>query len=184
MRNVGGAHLRSHIPKLQALGDALGHGQTHYVFYENDSTDDTRETLEVLLGNNSRATLLFETGQTLKGRTERIAHARNSVLEYIEKELRDYDYMLMIDMDGVCGGRDMSLGYDITAFEAALRVGGNWDAVFFLFEPYWDLWAFRHPTWMPHNMYGPQASQNRIKRSQDMDQVFRPGEWLDAILPS
>ena len=116
MRNVGGDHLRAHIPKVQALGDALGH-ETHCVFYENDSTDDTRAALKELLGNHSRATLLLEKGQAQGGRTERIAKARNKVLDYIEEELADCDCVILTDMDGVCGGRDMSLGHDVNAFE-------------------------------------------------------------------
>jgi hypothetical protein len=155
LKNIGSKHLRNHIPKLIALGHALG--DFHIIFFENDSTDDTRAALREHLGDRSFATLIFKDNQRSKGRTNAIAAARNYVLEEVEANWRHYDYMFMTDMDGICGGADMSVSYDVEVFKRALARAAEWDAISFRFVPYWDLWAFRHPKWMPYSLFSPEA---------------------------
>ena len=123
----------------------------HIVIFENDSTDGTREKLLSYFGNVSIATLILEdhapgfnidAGPLSIERTNRIAHARNRLLDFVRSSalVAEFDYFYMMDMDGVCGGPNMSLSYDPEIFLYALTVlQDQWDGIFFRFQPYWDL---------------------------------------------
>ena len=67
----------------------------------------------------------------------------------------------MTDMDGVCGGVQQELSYDSHVFAEAFERHNEWDAISFLFEPYWDIWAFRHKDIHPYDQYGPYNNRNR-----------------------
>jgi hypothetical protein len=181
MKNIGGKHLRNHIPKLVALGQALG--EFHIILFENDSTDDTRATLNELLGNKPYATLIFKDGIRIGERTHAIAYARNQVIEEVEAKWRHYDYMIMTDMDGICGGADMAVSYDIEVFKRAFSRAGEWDAISFHFVPYWDLWAFRHPKWMPNSLFDDKTHQNIIRDQNQMEEMVSsmgPDELMEV----
>lgn len=71
-------------------------------------------------------------------------------------------YMLMTDLDGVCGGtQHPELSYDTNIFTEAFERASEWDAVSFVFEPYWDMWAFRQQDVHPHDHFGPSKHRNR-----------------------
>lgn len=74
-------------------------------------------------------------------RTARIASARNELLRYVSKNLNDFDFVAMVDLDGV--NRDLKARNIRTIFE-----WNSWDAVF-ANQPlrYYDIWALRADGW-------------------------------------
>ena len=70
------------------------------IFYENDSTDDTRKMLREFFTNTSYATVITENGMRGTTRTNRLAYARNRVLDIVQTQFTHYDFMIMTDMDG------------------------------------------------------------------------------------
>ena len=157
-------HLMKHLHILGATFDAY-----HIIIFENDSKDKT----SALLDNMQNATILHGRNVPSGSRTQRIAYARNRVLDEIRRRWNHYDFVLMKDMDGMCGsGPDTNKTYDSGMFGAYFRRSNEWDVLSFRVSPYWDLWAFRHAVVMPENMYGPKSSKNSIRRANDMDAFF------------
>lgn len=126
-----------------------------FVFVENDSKDETRQLLAnwgkpranfCLLGMDGLGLLPF--------RTVRLAVARNTYLEIIRNSrFRDFDYLFVVDMDGV-NEREVDLHaverclefLDADARHAALFANQS--------GPYFDMWALRHPTRCPRDIWG------------------------------
>ena len=70
--------------------------------------------------------------------------------------------MLMTDLDGVCGGADPSKSYDPRVLQRAFDRAAEWDVVSFIFEPYWDLWAFRQAEIHPYDHFGWNHKKNEV----------------------
>ena len=170
VRQKGENHLRIHIRKLLELGQSLG--SFHLILYENDSSDNTRNVLKSMLSNNSMATLLFEDNIHTNGRTHAIARARNIIVEHVETHFSTSKYMIMTDMDGVCGAEDPTKSYDPEVFKYVVSRSDEWDALSFRNRPYWDLWAFRHSEYMPYNKFGSKNHLNKIQVFADWDTFF------------
>ena len=170
VRQKGENHLRIHIRKLLELGRSLG--SFHLILYENDSSDNTRSVLKSMLSNNSVATLLFEDNIHTNGRTHAIARARNNIMEHVETHFSTSKYMIMTDMDGVCGAEDPTKSYDPEVFKYVVSRSDEWDALSFRNRPYWDLWAFRHSEYMPYNKFGSKNHLNKIQVYTDWDTFF------------
>ena len=79
------------------------------LFFENDSSDNTRELLNAWSIQRDHVVLLTE--ETLleryPKRTHRLAHARNTVLRYLRTHHSDYDRVVIMDMDEVCTQLDV-----------------------------------------------------------------------------
>jgi hypothetical protein len=160
-------YAKNNIPKFIQLAKQIT-SEFHFVFYENDSTDDTRmEILRQCKGNGTICTILVEnnvTGhddhrrynQTMEhnggAKTARIARARNKVLEYSERNFAHYDYMVMMDPDTICLSNTETGTYDANIFKYVFwELGDQWDVLTFRQTPYFDWWAFRHPVLLKHN---------------------------------
>jgi hypothetical protein len=187
-----------YLPKLLDLAQTIT-SDFHIVIYENDSLDDTRSTLLRFLRENPKLephfTLLLEdnivgankrTGLISLARTRKLANTRNKVLQYVEQQretmFREYDYFVMTDMDGVCGGSNSSLSFDPDIFKyALLDLKEQWDVITFRFEPYYDLWAFRHKEYQPENFwYGKSAK--KLKPEIFAATVFHNVSWPDGLV--
>ena len=168
------------VSKLSHLGDEIA-SEYYFVIYDNDSTDQQKATWEnALMGRG-----LFVSEPTPQSwrrmpRTERMAAARNRMMDLIQPF--NHDYLWIQDLDGVCGGPNGSATYSVDVFREIFKRDNEWDVVSFIYVPYWDLWAFRHPTMFPYNMYGrkarsnpPRASVSRIlEQYLEMPVVDRP----------
>jgi septum formation topological specificity factor MinE len=66
---------------------------------------------------------------------EGITNARNSILDYIEKEKLESDYLIMMDMDEVCTPK-----INIDVLKYAFKIKNKWDIISFMNEYYYDLW--------------------------------------------
>jgi len=87
------------------------------------------------------------------GCTDHIAQARNRMMEVLEERVLqqrqnnnsdqqkqngyyasfyNYDYLLVMDMDGICGGPDPAISFDVNVFHYALaQANYAWDAMSF-----------------------------------------------------
>jgi len=113
------------------------------VIYENDSKDNTRK---ILLDNKKENYhYIFENNVNIKNRTERIAHCRNTILEYIISNYADFDYMLMLDLDDI-----MSSGMlTNTIHSCFLYKCEQWDAMFAnCSNEYYDIYALRKKNYL------------------------------------
>jgi len=169
LKNIGGNHLKNHVPKLLQLGKSIG--EFHLIFYEDGSTDDTKRALHDLLGNKHYATVIY--GKTIAGnRPTRIAHARNRILDTVKQRFSHFDFLIMTDMDGVCGGDDPNISYNATVFKDIMDRSDEYDGVGFRYKFYWDLWALRHSTLMPYNHWGRNRMKNQIQLPKDVEMLF------------
>lgn len=117
-----------------------------FVFAESDSTDDTVSKLIELRkkDENVKSIHLGTLQHKLYHRTDRIATARNAYLDYVQTHYSDYDYLCVFD----CDDRS-SEEITLDAFFSNFKYEG-WDMICANQENiYYDLWALRHPYWMP-----------------------------------
>jgi hypothetical protein len=118
------------------------HGFKDYniVIFENDSKDNTRNLLKQWAQRDSKVKLLdccddgscdcklnikdlkIESGPLSKKRIAKMAHFRNKYVDYVKKNYKDYDYMLVIDID-IRGGIYKE-GYQ------SCFADDDWDAIF------------------------------------------------------
>lgn len=179
-KNIPIPQINAVVRKLTALGrsSAFG-GNYHIIIYDNDSPKAQKDAWRRAL--RTHGTFVSEKGFRVGPRTRRMAMARNRLLDIVsESPYANYDYLWIQDLDGVCGGaHDDTLGYSPAVFKEVLRRADEWDVVSFRYEPYWDLWAFRHESLLPHNMYGSRKKQN----PQDKGAIDKYIKSIDPIGP-
>lgn len=147
-------HLPAVFESLDRLGPAFG--ECAYVFAENDSRDGTRQALAAYGQDKPRFASLTLHGLSVSApqRTVRLAVARNAVIACLRQwdEVREFDYLLLLDLDDI--------GIHALHPDALARALG-WMAqradVAAIFPnqlgPYYDLWALRHPTLCPGDVW-------------------------------
>jgi hypothetical protein len=119
------------------------------IFVESDSQDNTFFKLSVLqsIDENVEVICLGNLEPHLPQRTDRIAFARNKYLETVENKYKDYDYLCVFDCDDR-NIEDISIDGFLSNF-----IYTNWDMICANQEKkYYDLWALRHPYWMPDDL--------------------------------
>ena len=113
------------------------------IIYENDSKDNTRE---ILINNKKdNCDYIFENNVNITNRTERIAHCRNKILQHINNNYNNYDYMLMLDLDDV-----LISGKLINTIHTCFLYNHNqWDAMFAnCLDKYYDIYALRKKNYL------------------------------------
>ena len=168
--NIEPSVIRSLVPKFTNLGQSLGRPY-HIYIYENNSPPESRTAWIEELSKDANSTFLFEDIRLQHSRPQRIANARNIVLEGVRKKWPEAEFLIMADLDGVCGEMGSPDGYNATLVKKMMseQSRGSWDAVSFMFPPYWDRWAFRQRDVMPYNMYGRHGRKNKIQSMDGMD---------------
>jgi hypothetical protein len=122
---------------------------------ENDSKDATKQILQDWGKSRPGFRLLCMDGlELLPFRTVRLAIGRNTYLEVIRNSrLRDFDYLFVMDMDGV-NEREI----DLEAVRRCLEFleADPTHAGMFANQSgiYYDLWALRHPSRCPRDVWG------------------------------
>lgn len=128
---------------------------TGFVFVENDSTDGTLALLQKWLAARPNSRLLSATGLAARQsvRTARIASARNAYMNYIARSsLREFDYLVVVDLDDVNAGKMPE--DDLSAAITYLEEHADHAGLFACSDPvYFDVWALRHPTWCPNDVW-------------------------------
>jgi hypothetical protein len=120
-----------------------------FFIVESDSVDDTIEILSRLAetDDNFQYISLGSLSQKIASRAQRIAFCRNEYLKFVAKSKKNFDYILVTDLDGV------SLKISRQAV-LSCWTRDDWDACFSNQEaPYYDIWALRHPKWSPTNCW-------------------------------
>jgi len=125
------------------------------LFFENDSTDDTREELE----NNwnktepfaGKVNVIHDTLDPSVERSERIAFARNRIFQQLyqnhQKRGEMYDYILVVDMDDVnyyLVGMEHCLELTTSKGNSTRSINTDWSICCVNnYRLYYDLWALR-----------------------------------------
>lgn len=153
-----GQDIASALPQMVSSIENIGRLFADYkvVIYENDSLDNTLDILLSWKEKNSRVTIISEkvSSETLLNvsktfccktglafRTEKIARARNIILNYLEMNVSsDYEFIINLDLD-------FSIPIPITGILDSFSKEDEWDAIFAngVRETiyYWDVFAYR-----------------------------------------
>ncbi len=118
--------------------------------FENDSDDNTLGIINEIALQNSRLHVLTEPGldHYLEGRTQRLAYARNKLLDRALEIYSGFDYFCWVDLDGLVDDRFSTQG-----FLSNFKYETIWDAVFPISYPiYYDVWALREKTIAQHDV--------------------------------
>jgi hypothetical protein len=139
------SYLTSHLYKLVQIKDLFSSFEV--VLYENDSYDMTVQILDTYQQIYPFVHYISETGidKKYRHRPERIAHGRNKILHHIQTNFPDYDFMMMMDLDGVVDN------FEIDQFKHIFEHDVNtWDVLTAnCNNRYYDIWALRieETTW-------------------------------------
>ena len=130
------------------LSSVAGFKKSYCLVVESDSTDTTLDYLERL----QKALPSFDyislghLAKKMPKRTERLAFARNRILEEVRNNPKyaAVDYVVMADLDGI----NRSITRE--KIEACWELTNPWDVITAIqSERYYDIWALRHPDWNP-----------------------------------
>jgi hypothetical protein len=138
-----------------------------YLLCESFSTDATWKVLQKLSQNVPG---FYAIQDNLKSenevfRTAKIASARMRIQEFVKQRQTNYDYIVVMDIDGV--NRSLNRKSVISCWKYS-----NWD-VATANQPfrYYDLWALRAKDWLDHDIWQqiaiekPNASQREVRRT-------------------
>ena len=128
--------------------------ETAFVFAENDSIDDTRDRLQSFIRDRPNAQVLALDGlvQSEPVRTVRIAAARNACLDHARANYGGYDWFIMMDLDAVNRG-PIDLGYVRQTLKFLTKDPKRCAAFANAHGFYYDIWALRHPTLCPRDVW-------------------------------
>jgi len=141
-----------------------------YVFVENDSTDNTRQIFTEWSNSKANFYLInFDGLKIIPQRTIRLEIARNAYIEAIKYygNLRDFDYLIILDMDEVG-----AFPIDVQVVSEALKFLESSPSRAAAFAnqrgAYYDLWALRHSTICPNDVWEEVLNfSNQNKCSDD-----------------
>ena len=156
-----------------ALSKALSFfDRVNYYVIESDSSDCTIDVLKkIKLRNiNFEYKSLGDLKKNLiEDRIERITYCRNKYLDYFFDNRKNFDYLVVADMDGV------NIHITKEAVLSSFSVDVNWDAVFANQSAlYYDIWALRQDGWCPADCWENYEFLKKMKFSD------RRARW-DAI---
>lgn len=125
---------------------------------ESDSTDNTKEVLDELkrMYSNFEYAELGTLKNSIPDRIERIRFCRNLYIKFIRDNIKgkNWDYIIVADLDG------MNSKLTPDAVNSCFEDTPNWDACFANQKyGYYDLYALRHPEWMPGNCFDDLAKE-------------------------
>jgi FkbM family methyltransferase len=161
--------LEGVLENIERFG--TGFESTGYVFVENDSTDGTQAILQRWIAGRANARLL--TGEVAdvqqSPRTARIANARNAYMDFIAaSDLRTFDYLVVIDLDDV-NAAEMS-GEVFRTAVSYLEAHRDHVGLFACSNPvYYDVWALRHPTWCPNDVWAEVGACKELPYAQAVE---------------
>jgi len=122
-----------------------------FLFLENDSTDNTKAILNTWGNNRTNFTLLNFDGLNNVGvRTVKLEILRNAYVECLRnyKNLKEYDYAILIDMDDMA-----TWPVDISELDKAIKFIDSDPQAAAVFAnqlgSYYDVWALRHKDYCP-----------------------------------
>lgn len=122
---------------------ALDFKKTVFHLAESDSNDDTLRKLKQLrrIKENFNFSSFGDLKHKFPLRTDRLAHCRNFLKDWVVKRGDSNSIIVVADFDGV----NANLGRDI--FNEALVDLTKWDGIFANQKKYYDIWALRAKGW-------------------------------------
>ena len=136
-----------YLPKvLNKIKKLANNKKVYFIFYENDSKDNTNELLENFVNeinnknNKMQNAHLITEKLNIKRRTPRIAHCRNQILKHIMNNSLDkkFKYFINMDLDNV------NVNLNVESINRCLNENNKWDiASINQNKKYYDLWALR-----------------------------------------
>ena len=146
VRNVA-KNLDKNLENIEKMSKVFS---DYYIcFFYDKSEDDTLQKLEKFKEKHSNKMKIIKNDKPLlKYRTHRIAYARNSLIEYIEKNLKDFEYMIMYDADDIC---NHNIDFNVLKYHLNLK---SWDALSFnrskIKHGNYDIWALMYEPYIHH----------------------------------
>lgn len=146
-----GQYILAHLIKLGELGKQFS--EYKIIIYENDSSDNTIELLELYKKSNKNFIYISEKGISTKysphhNRVQIITHGRNYLLTLVYEKYSNYDLLIMVDLDDVL----KKFNAKNCAQQISRHNDVEWSGLTANCEgPYYDIWALRIPAtlWDP-----------------------------------
>lgn len=145
------------------------------IFVESDSSDNSLELLNRFKGNSENVEIisLGNLEPTMPLRTQRIATARNVYLERTESLKDVYDTLLVLDTDEV-NAEQIEIESILSNFRYA-----DWDMICAnQGHLYYDLWALRHPDWMPFDCWERIQNRPSFMSPQAAKEIFLGSRFI------
>jgi len=139
------------LEQLSALAD---HFETsRFIFLENDSLDETKAVLRNFATSRLDVHIEFfdAIGRQHPKRTDRLAFLRNTILQIAFSVAPNphNSYLMLLDMDGAITQIDTD-----RIVNHIQNADGSWAGLFAnQLDYYYDLWALRHPTYCPYDIW-------------------------------
>lgn len=151
------------------LSSALGKfSRIDWHLVESGSTDSSVDVLGAYANEQENFSFSHLEHQKTLSRTETMALARNSYLEYLRTDSRflAYEYVIMADFN--------NLNNKLTATAIDSCFGENsWDVVTANQQGrYYDAWALRHPLWSPNDCWEQHAFYRRYMKFPESAMTF------------
>ena len=114
----------------------------HIVIAFDESTDNSLQMLYDLKTHfPDKITILFNNEPLDSLRIKNICAARNKVLEFMNNDVYNFEYFIMMDMDDVCATPiNINVLDEFFQKERDEKESG-WDVLTFYRKPYYDIWA-------------------------------------------
>ncbi|MGV1869918.1 hypothetical protein [Agrobacterium rosae] len=153
--------LEKTLPRLERFQESFD--QVDYFFVTNDSEDATQEVLMNWASDkpNVEIMALEHLAKNVPQRTARLAVVRNICLSRLQSCLENginYDYFIVIDLDGV----NADLVNEPSFSSAIINAPPDWSALFANQRTkYYDIWALRHNEWCPGDCWQDVKAASR-----------------------
>jgi len=151
-RNCAG-FLPAVLSNIEAVAGLFS--QAAFVFFENDSTDQTHEILSDWGRDRPNFHILSVDGLASSEpvRTRRLEVARNTIIEFVRtRELAAFDHLVLFDLDDV-----NSAPLDLGAVKRSVDFLSQTPDAAAVFAnqlgTYYDMWALRHPELCPGDVW-------------------------------
>ena len=171
VRNCGQTILKT----IEALDKYLGSTKREFFIVESDSDDDTLTILENLARRRSDFKYLSmgSLQSNIPKRTDRIAFCRNKYLEYLRLNCENFEYLIVVDSDGIVSKIDDSnvlSSPDVNWHTLTANVSGF----------YYDLWALRSEHWCNYDCW--KRYRNLIKIGMNEYHSYKISVWSPTTI--
>lgn len=110
-------------------------------------------------------------------RVERICAGRNAYLDMIENHYSDFDYALFLDADEI-NSEPIDINCIMSNFSKK-NLDLNWDMIGAnCGYKYYDLWALRHPIWMPNDCLEEFENKPHFMSPQEAFRIFVRSKFI------
>jgi glycosyltransferase involved in cell wall biosynthesis len=166
-------HLHNFLKNVDHVSNMFK--KTKCIFVESDSSDNSLQMLQEYK-NFKKDTEVISLGNLqprIQSRTERISTARNIYLNIAERLKNDYDTLLVMDADEV----------NAQLFDEESIISNfnydNWDMICANQEVYYDLWALRHPEWMPFDCWAKAANKPSFMNYESARKIYVESRFIE-----